>query len=153
MKYTKLTAVFAASALALGMIACTKADEPEEPAAENTAAIVGTWQLSKVLVSEKEGEDPVEVKEEDHASMFGEKDNVYTFNADGTGTLLVVDGVDKEEKLLAWATTEEGSYEVLEADVAAHDMLFIYDPVDDVLMREFNGKDPYIHVVTVFARQ
>ncbi|MBQ6593132.1 MAG: DUF5004 domain-containing protein [Solobacterium sp.] len=153
MKYTKLTAVLAASALALGMIACTKADKLEEPAAENTAAIVGTWQLSKVLVSEKEGEDPVEVKEEDHASMFGEKDNVYTFNEDGTGTLLVVDGPDKEEKLLAWATTEEGSYDVLEADAAAHDMLFLYDPVEDVLMREFIGKDPYIHVVTVFARQ
>ncbi len=150
MKYKKL-AVILASALVLGMTACSKSEKPAESSAPeaNQAAIVGSWQLSKVLVSEKEGENPVEVKEDDHASMFGEKENVYTFNEDGTGTFLIVDGQDKVEKDVTWVTNPEGSYTV----TADGDEVYLYDPVDDVLMREYIGKDPYIHVLTVFGRQ
>ena len=150
MKYKKL-AVILASTLVLGMTACSKSEKPAESSAPeaNQAAIVGSWQLSKVLVSEKEGENPVEVKEDDHASMFGEKENVYTFNEDGTGTFLIVDGQDKVEKDVTWVTNPEGSYTV----TADGDEVYLYDPVDDVLMREYIEKDPYIHVLTVFGRQ
>ena len=144
MKYKRFAAVLAIAALALNLTACRKADEPAGP-----AAIVGSWQLSKVLVSEKEGEDPVEVKEEDHASMFEEKDNIYTFNEDGTGTMILKDGADTTEKKAAWTTNEDGSYTVS----ADGDEIYLYDPVEDILMREYIGNDPYIHVLTVFARQ
>ena len=173
MKYNRLAAVLAASALVLNMTACSKtetpaasatpeataeAEKPAESAApeataeteSNKAAIVGTWQLSKVLVSEKEGENPVEVQEEDHASMFEEKNSVYTFNEDGTGTVVMTEGEDKVEKELTWVTNDEGSYTV-SGDA---DEVYLYDPVEDVLMREYIGRDPsFIHVLTVFARQ
>lgn len=164
MKMNKFMSVLAAGALAMSMAACKTAEKPEETAApeataeaqtetvadnSNKAAIVGSWQLSKVLVSETEGEDPVEVQEADHASMFSEKENVYTFNEDGTGTLLVVAGPDQAETELSWVTDPEGTYTVTGSD----EETFIYDPVDDVLMREYIGNDPYIHVVSVFGRK
>ncbi len=170
MKYAKLTAAFCSAAMTLCLGACGKTATPaataapaataetaETPAAtaetaSTQAAIVGSWKLSKVLVSEKEGEQPAEVKEDDHASMFGEKNNVYTFAEDGTGTMVVVDGPDQVEKKVTWVTNDTGSYTVTEAD-APEGEVYIYDPVEDVLMREFNGTDPYMHVVTVFARQ
>ena len=54
MKYNSLAAVLAAAVLAAGMPACKPADKPAEP---EKAAIVGSWQLVRVLVSEKEGEE------------------------------------------------------------------------------------------------
>ena len=159
MKNNKFLSVLAVGALAMSMAACKTAEtaapeataeaQTETTVDSNKAAIVGSWQLSKVLVSETEGEDPVEVQEADHASMFSEKDNVYTFNEDGTGTLLVVAGPDQAESELKWVTDPEGTYTVTGSDTET----FIYDPVDDVLMREYNGNDPYIHVVSVFARK
>ncbi len=154
MKYNKIAAVLA-SVFFLCMTACAKTDKPAESAAPqgsaetSKAAIVGSWQLSQVLVSEKEGENPAAVKEEDHASMFEEKENVYTFNEDGTGTMLLVAGPDKVEKAVTWVTNPEGSYTV----TGDEEEVYLYDPVDDVLMREYIEKDPYIHVLTVFARQ
>ena len=154
MKYSRIAAVLAAAALATGVTACKPAEKPAETAAAETAetekaAIVGSWQLVRVLVSEKEGDEMVEVQAEDHASMFAEQENVYTFNEDGTGTLLVVDGADKVELPAAWKTNDDGSYTVT-ADV---EEVYLYDPVDDVLMREFITDNPYIHVLTVFGRQ
>ncbi|MBR2762366.1 MAG: hypothetical protein IKD66_14500 [Solobacterium sp.] len=160
-----LTAVFAASALTLSLVGCDSSNKPaaepakpaETPAAETTAetnsnkaAIVGSWHLSKVLVSEKEGENPTEVQEEDHASMFGEKNNVYTFAEDGTGTFTIVGGGDTVEKEATWITEETGSYKVTSDGI---EETYIYDPVDDTLTREYIGENPYIHVLTVFARQ
>lgn len=158
MKYNRLAAVLAASALVLNMTACTKAEKPAESAAPETtaetetnkAAIVGSWQLSKVLVSEKEGENPAEVKEEDHASMFEEKNTLYTFNEDGTGTMVITDGADKTEKELTWVTNDEGSYTV---SMEGNDEVYLYDPVEDILMREYIERNPFMHVLTVFARQ
>ena len=164
MKMNKFMSVLAAGALAMSMAACKTADKTEETAApeataethtetvadsSNKAAIVGSWQLSKVLVSETEGEEPAEVQEADHASMFSEKENVYTFNEDGTGTLLVVAGPDQAETELNWVTDPEGTYTVTGSD----EETFIYDPVEGVLMREYIGSDPYIHVVSVFGRK
>ena len=166
-----LTAAFAASALTLGLVGCGASNKPaEEPAKpeetaaveetaapetatetdSNKAAIVGTWQLSKVLVSEKEGENPVEVEEADHASMFGEKNNVYTFAEDGTGTFTVVDGGDSVDKEITWVTNETGSYTVTDDGV---EETYIYDPVEDTLTREHISENPFTHVLTVFARQ
>lgn len=158
MKNNKFLSVLAAGAIALSMAACKTSGStqvtaaPTETAAAsetNKAAIVGSWQLSKVLVSEKEGENPAEVQEEDHASMFGEKENVYTFNEDGTGKLLIIAGPDQTETELAWVTDPEGTYTV----TGSEEETFIYDPVEDILMRETIVRDPYIHVVTVFARK
>ena len=161
MKNNKYLSVLAVGALAVSMAACKTAEKTEETVApeataetetaaeNNKAAIVGSWQLSRVLVSETEGEDPAEVQEEDHASMFSEKENVYTFNEDGTGTLLVAAGADQAETELTWVTDPEGTYTVTGTD----EETFIYDPVEDILMREYIGSDPYIHVVSVFARQ
>lgn len=155
MKYNKIAAVLA-SVLMLNMTACAKTDKPAESAApqvtteSNKAAIVGSWQLSQVLVSEKEGENPVEVKEEDHASMFEEKENVYTFNEDGTGMILIIAGPDKLEKEVTWVANPEGSFTVTDD---GEEEFYLYDPVDDVLMREYIEQNPYIHVLTVFARQ
>ena len=149
MKYSRIAAVLAAAALAAGMTACKPAEKPAETAETEKSAIVGSWQLVRVLVSEKEGENPVEVQAEDHASMFEEQENVYTFNEDGTGTLLVVDGADEVELPAAWRTNEDGSYTVT-ADV---EEVYLYDPVDDVLMREFITDNPYLHVLSVFGRQ
>ncbi len=162
MKNYKFLSVLAVGVLAMSMAACKTAEKPAEtvtPEAtaeteveDNKAAIVGSWQLSKVLVSETEGEDPKEVQEADHASMFGEKDNVYTFNEDGTGTYEVVAGPDKTETEVTWTTNPEGSFAVTAADGSVEET-YLYDPVEDVLMREFIGSDPYTHVVTVFARK
>ena len=159
MKNNKFLSVLAVGALAMSMAACKTAEtaapeataetETETTTENNKAAIVGSWQLSKVLVSETEGEDPAEVEEADHASMFSEKENVYTFNEDGTGTLLVVAGPDQTEEELTWVTDPEGTYTVTGSNAET----YIYDPVEDVLMREYIGSDPYIHVVTVFARK
>ena len=66
--------------------------------------------------------------------------------------MVVVDGPDQVEKKVTWVTNDTGSYTVTEAD-ASEGEVYIYDPVEDVLMREFNETDPYMHVVTVFARQ
>lgn len=156
MKRNRIAAILAASALAMSMTACSTAKKAEESAdpETNKAAVVGSWQLSKVLVSEKEGENPAEVQEADHASLYGEKENVYTFNEDGTGTFVTVDGPDKMETPVTWKTDENGSYIVTAADaVSSDEETYIYDPAEDVLMREYIGNDPYIHVVTVFARQ
>ena len=161
MKYNRFLSVLTVGALAMSMAACKttgKTEEPDAPSAaaetetvteENKAAIVGSWQLSRVLVSETEGQNPEEVQETDHASMFSEKENVYTFNEDGTGTLLVVAGADQAEEELTWVTDPEGTYTVTGSNAET----YIYDPVEDVLMREYLGSDPYIHVVTVFARK
>ncbi len=156
MKRNRIAAILAASALAMSMAACSAAKKAEEAANTDTnkAAIVGSWQLSKVLVSETEGENPIEVQEADHASLFGEKENVYTFNEDGTGTFVTVDGPDKMETPVNWKTDENGSYTVTAADAVSSDAeTYIYDPAEDILMREYIGSDPYMHVVTVFARQ
>ena len=178
MKYNMMKTVFASAVLAMSLAACSSSEKPAEtasPAAPETtaettpetvstqAAIVGSWQLSKVLVSEKEGENPVEVQEEDHASMFGEKENVYTFNEDGTGTMLAVAGPDEVEIPVTWMTNEDGSYTVVAADTAepensgavisADGETYLYDPVDDVLMRETLLDDPYMHVLTVYGRK
>ncbi len=156
MKRNKIAAVLAASALAMSMTACSTAKKADESAAPETnqAAIVGSWQLSKVLVSETEGENPAEVQEADHASLFGEKENVYTFNEDGTGTFVTVDGPDKMETPVTWKTDDTGSYTVAASDaISSEPETYIYDPAEDVLMREFTGNDPYMHVVTVFARK
>ena len=100
MKRNRIAAILAASALAMSMAACSAAKKAEEAANTDTnkAAIVGSWQLSKVLVSETEGENPIEVQEADHASLFGEKENVYTFNEDGTGRM-TLDKAGFEDKI------------------------------------------------------
>lgn len=147
MKHNRIMTTIAAAALVLGMAACSSSSKEEEPA--DQAAIVGSWQLSKVFMSETEGAEPEEVQEAGHASMFGEKDNVCTFNADGTGTLLIVEGDDKTETALTWTTNEDGSYTV----TAEEAEIYLYDPVDDVLMREFSISDPYIYVLNVYARK
>ena len=150
MKFKKIASLLTTAALAFSMTACSANKTEEASTQPNQAGIVGSWQLSKVLVSETEGENPVEVKEEDHASMFEEKENVYTFNEDGTGTMVIVDGADEAEIPLTWTTNENGEYTVAAEDIQE---TYIYDPVDNVLMREYIGNDPYIHVVTVFARK
>ncbi len=150
MKMNNIASLLTAAALAFSMTACSANKSEEASTQPNQAGIVGSWQLSKVLVSETEGENPVEVQEEDHASMFEEKENVYTFNEDGTGTMVIVDGADEAEIPLTWTTNENGEYTVSAEDIQE---TYIYDPADNVLMREYFGNDPYIHVVTVFARK
>ena len=159
-----LTAVFAASLLTVSLVGCSNSNKPDETAKpaetaaaettaqpeSNKAAIVGSWHLSKVLVSEKEGENPTEVQEADHASMFGEKDNVYTFAEDGTGTFKIVAGPDTMEKPVTWKTNDTGSFAVTNDGV---EETYIYDPVEDTLTREHISEHPFMQVLTVFARQ
>lgn len=150
-----ILAIFAAAAMAVSMAACGAKGtgaKTDGAADKNAAAIVGSWQLNKVLVSEKEGEEAVEVSEADHASMFEEKNSVYTFNEDGTGTLVAVDGPDKVEKEMTWADAQD-AFAVTVDDITED---YVYDPVDDTLTREFienNSADQYMRVVFVFTRQ
>ena len=150
-----ILAIFAAAAMAVSLAACgSKGTEAKTDGAadKNVAAIVGSWQLNKVLVSEKEGEEAVEVSEADHASMFEEKNSVYTFNEDGTGTLTVTAGPDKVEKEMTWADAQD-AFAVTVDDITED---YVYDPVDDTLTRKFienNSADQYMRVVFVFARQ
>ena len=66
-------------------------------------AVVGSWQLDKVLKI-NEGDAPEELAPENAASLYAEKDNILTINADGTGVLAELDGIDTAEVNGTWKT-------------------------------------------------
>ncbi len=164
MKKNMITVFAAALALSLGACGSKTANETAaEPAAEtaaaetaaaeqndgSVAAIVGSWKLDKVLVSEAEGTPAEEVSEEDHASLYAEKNSLYTFNEDGTGTLTVTDGADTAESEITWKDADD-SFAVTADGITAD---YIYDPVEDTLLRQTIEKDPYMDVQFIFVRQ
>ena len=156
--------MFAASAMTLALTACgsssaaatataapAAAPEATAEAAEAAAAgIVGSWKLDKVLLSEKEGEAPAEITEEGHASMFGEKDNTYTFNEDGTAVITQVAGPDTTDVEGTWTAASDTEYTV---KYDSTEETYVYDKDADTLTRTFTEKDPYMELQTVFARQ
>ncbi len=115
----------------------------------SVAAIVGSWKLEKVLISEEEGIVAEEVSEEDNASLYAEKDSLYTFNEDGTGTLTMSAGGDMSESEITWVDAND-CYEVT-SDGITED--YIYDVVDDTLLRQVFESNPYREIQFIYVRQ
>ncbi len=115
----------------------------------SVAAIVGSWKLDKVLISEEEGAAAEEVSEEDHASLYAEKDSLYTFNEDGTGTLTMSAGGDTAESEITWEDADD-CYEVTSDGITE---FYVYDVVDDTLLRQIFESDPYMEIQFIYVRQ
>ncbi len=114
----------------------------------SVAAIVGSWKLDKVLISEEEGTVAEEVAEEDHASLYAEKDSIYTFKEDGTGILTMNDGGDTAEVEITWKDADD-CYEVT-SDGITDD--YVYDVVDDTLLRQVFESEPYREIQFIYVR-
>ena len=97
-------------------------------------AVVGSWMLHDVIQI-NEGDAPTELPEEENQSLYGNKDNVLTFNADRTAVEKVIDGNDAADVSGTWEMTEPDLF-VLTQETGTTQ--FNYFRVDDTLYYDIN---------------
>ena len=91
-----------------------------------TCVPVGEWQMQ--MVYDISGTEPVLLDPDSSQSLYAEIDNVYQINADGTAAA-VFDGRTEDAE---WTAVDE---EFLVTFFGGGEMLFVYDPDQDVLFR------------------
>ena len=99
-----------------------------------TRAVVGSWKLDSVIQI-NEGDAPTDLPEEENASLYGNKDNILTFNADGTAVELVKAGPDEMEAAGTWTMSKPDVFVLTEDTIITE---LIYFRVDDTLYNDLS---------------
>ena len=116
-------------------------------------AFTGSWQLDKVLKI-NDGDASEELKPENAASLYAEKDNILTINADGTGVTVVKDGADTAEVKGTWKADTADTIVYTDDEGTVEDT-YSYFRIDDTLIREVTDDAPdaqYPHIQFIYKR-
>ncbi len=120
---------------------------------ESVPAIVGTWKLGRVEGTMRGESEKRELNPEENASVFGDRDNIYTYKEDGTAVETMTEAGSVYEETGTWSVNEDGSFTV---NLSGLNFTYVYDSSDDSLRRTFEAssqEERYTMLEFIYLRQ